>query len=362
MARWCQTHSCTLWALGWVLGVISLLSGCSGNVNDSNEHVAPPDGGRTILPLETDPVSLPAGEEILLQCQRFPLDNDDWLFVDEVKLDATLGVHHSDWFVAPEDSYAGPATSSACEDFGFGLVESGDPTKGTILFSQSTQVRTEVFSFGEGAAFPVPPRSQIFVSYHLFNTQSEALDISIAADLSLAPEEDVDVRLNIGGGLLGVLSVPPRVRSHFSADCFFSEPAAFRAYYVMPHYHRLGTGFQLQVLGGPSHLATIWTSARQAGEPLGGRLDPPFDLSGAEGIRFRCTYDNPTDMTFSAGASGEKEMCSFFVHTDADRSFYGLIVEGFGPVRLEELEPDENGERTFNVDGCVMLESDGLGL
>ncbi len=182
------------------------------------------------------------------------------------------------------------------------------------------------------------------------------MDVSINAKLAHIREHDVRVRLNIGGGLMGLLSVPPRSRSRFSTDCLFAKPADYRAHFVMPHYHQRGEGFRLEILGGPNNLRRIWESNSPVGENLGGPLASPVDLSGAEGIRFSCDYDNSTDETIVAGPTGADEMCSFFLHTDADEAWYAVVSEAFGEASLADLGTADDGRRSFRADGCVVLQ------
>jgi Copper type II ascorbate-dependent monooxygenase, C-terminal domain len=199
----------------------------------------------------------------------------------------------------------------------------------------------------------VPPHSQIFVSYHLLNTSLDPLAVDLSAALRLLREPDVATRVTAGGGLLSVLAIPPLARSRFSSDCAFAEPPTFKGYFVLPHYHRFGTGMRLELVGGTRNGEVVWESAGSIGEALGSKIAPAVDFSGATGFRFSCAYDNTTSETLHSGASGKDEMCSFYVHTDSPHPFYGMTTPA--TPQLVDQGTNDVGERVFSVDGCALL-------
>src|SRR5262249_29292910 len=157
--------------------------------------------------------------------------------------------------------------------------------RGAALFSQSTQSRTESQSFGDGAAFAIPPRSQLFVSYHLLNITEDPLEAGVTARLRTVPESGGKARLTASGGLIGLLAVPPHTRSRFYTECFFDEPSDLAAYFMLPHYHLYGTGMRLELIGGARDGEIVWESRGAVGEALGSRIEPVVDFSGAKGFR-----------------------------------------------------------------------------
>lgn len=231
----------------------------------------------------------------------------------------------------------------------------GMSATGGVIFSQSTQSSTETQSFGEGAAFAVPPRSQIFVSYHLLNTSLDTLRISVSAALRLLRGPDVRIRLSVGGGLMGLLAIPPLARSRFYSDCAFAAPPTFKSYFMLPHYHRFGTGMRLELVGGTRDGEVVWQNEGAIGEALGSKIAPAVDFTGATGFRFTCVYDNTTAETLHYGASGNDEMCSFYLHTDSAQQFYGVAAPEFGAPQLVDHGVNDIGERVFSLDGCALL-------
>lgn len=302
----------------------------------------------------TDETELAPGDELVGVCQTFSLGNVDPIFVRAVTFEASPGVHHSDWSSYDEDAVNGPDGSADCMTFeGFGVTT--DSSKHAFLFSQSTQSTRETQDFGDGAALRIPPHSKLLVSYHLQNPTADRLKTRLTASLQPARPEEVTTRLVAGGGLIGILAVPPLSRSRFHADCTFDGPPSFKTYFMLPHYHQRGRGMRLELLGGSRDGEVVWQNEGTIGEALGARIAPAVDVTGSTGFRFTCLYDNTTTETLACGASPSQEMCSFFVHTDAPRQFYGVAAPAFGPTSIRDEGTNAAGERVFAVDGCQML-------
>ena len=338
-------------ARGGAAAVLMCVAGCGGQGSaPGGEPSETPS-----LSVAPTPVTVEPGGERLEQCQTFALENAGPLFVSSVTLTSTPGIHHSDWFVVPEDDIPGPAHSADCAEFTPGFAP-GDPGRGYgYVFGQSTQSLSETQSFGENAAFVVPARAKLYVRYHLVNTSTRPLDIAVTAKLLLTDASKVKIRLRIGGGLLGLLALPPLSRSRFYSECTFAEPPAFKGYFFVPHYHRLGTGMWLELAGGPRDGEVVWSNTGPIGEAAGSRFPAPVDFEGATGFRFGCVYDNTTADTVVGGAPAENEMCVFHMQADWDRAFYGITAPGWGDPRLVDLGVNEAGERVFSAEGCSLL-------
>jgi hypothetical protein len=341
----------------WLLAA-SLVVACGSNdaapSKPAEKRAAPaPLAGPT---LTTEPVTLPPGGERTLLCESFPLENDDTLFVDGVTFSAT-GVHHSSWFALPESAYPGPSGSADCSEFGFGFAAPDSETSptGGLLFAQSPQATNEKQVYGDGAAFAVAPHSQLFVSYHVINTSAEPLDVGISAAVSLLPRKDVKTRLTAGGGLIGLLSLPPASKSQFYSECAFQTPPTFKSYFMQPHYHQYGTGMRLELMGGDRDGEVVWQNEGSIGEALGSHIEPAVDFTGATGMRFSCFYENPTARTIVGGATASDEMCVFYLVTDAPSDFYAVATPGFGSPTLVDHGMDGTGEHVFSIDGCGIL-------
>ena len=96
------------------------------------------------------------------------------------------------------------------------------------------------------------------------------------------------------------------------------SPLDFRIHYVLPHYHSMATGMQLEVSGGPRAASALFMTSGRVGDPLGMALSTPFDMTGATGLRLRCTYSNTGDVRLRWGENATDEMCTMLLYTDAD--------------------------------------------
>ena len=88
------------------------------------------------------------------------------------------------------------------------------------------------------------------------------------------------------------------------------QPFDMKLYYVLPHYHALGNYFRLEIMGGPNDGQEILTLEGFNAEANGVVFDPPIDLTGADGLRVTCGYQNPTGVEVEWGI-GDQEMCEF---------------------------------------------------
>ena len=334
-----------------------LCSGCgSASREPGTTKEAPDTKGQSYAgpTLTTEEVTLIPGGERLLLCQTFPLHNAGWLYVDGVTFSAT-GVHHSNWFITPEGTYPGPAGSADCEQFGFGLSEMQAPMQNQVLFSQSPEAVEETQTFADGAAFALPPHSQILVAYHVTNTGIATIDAGVSAALRMRAEADVKIRLQSGGGLMGLLELPPLSKARYSSECSFAAPPTFSSYFMLPHYHRYGTGMKLELIGGFRDGEIVWQNEGEIGEALGTTIAPAVDFTGATGFRFSCTYENTTSRTILSGPTAEDEMCSFYLSTDSPLQFYAVASPGFGSPQRVDHGIDASGVQSYSVDGCAIL-------
>ncbi len=345
--------------------------GCSESEKPADEGSAGAGGGtsgpaeRLVMAASTEPITLASGDEILEACQGFPFDNDETLWITRLDIRATQGMHHSDWIVLPETVWADKQGSGRCSEFvdpvegTFGLF--GGAVLGDVLFAQSTQSTVEEQRFGDGIAMAVPPRSQLFVYYHLVNTTPEDADIGVEADLYAIDEADVTVKLKDIAGSDFVINVPPREKSRFSAECIFPDgfSSDFNIYYVLPHYHYYGTGMRFEVIGGPNDGQVLFDTSGSVGEPLASRVSPAASLAGAKGLRFACDYDNSTDATIRWGAGADAEMCFFLLHSDSEYSWAAMSGQRFGATQAD-LGVNADGVHEFRSTGCTMLATDLL--
>ncbi len=313
-------------------------------------------GQPVVLTHQFPDVHVDAGGEIFNLCQSWTLGNSDAINVSEVDLDAGPAWHHSNWVFVPETMYPGDDGIWPCADRNFD--ESTGALSGGVLYAQSTQVQHESQIFPEGAVVVIPPHSKIVTTTHALNASTQPVDTSLKVTLTGLPPEQVTTRLQPLALEYRPLDLPPHAKSSFTGSCDLSAPlgagATFHFYYVLAHYHNLGTGMSLEATTGATS-QTIFQTDAGIGHPLGKTIDPPFAMDGATGLRFSCTFDNPRDTAVYWGI-GDQEMCVLLGFTDSNLTFGGGVlqngsvtgtapdgtVENSGPCQIIAL-PAANG-------------------
>lgn len=307
------------------LGSLSLLASCdtAATANDAGGGDAASVWleGR-VVPIDVPVTSLEAGGETIDLCYSLTLGNDVPVYVSSVSMTATEGVHHSNWFYVPERLYRGDDGLWPCADRGFDTAIAA--ATGGVLFAQSTQALEETMAFGPGEALALPVNARVVVNLHYVNYSGAALSPTMSLAVTTIPEAEVVTRLHGFAFSYNDLAIPARSEAEFSTECdlnaqhlvSFERPLDFGIRYVLPHYHALGTYLSLEVVGGPRDGAVIWEAASPIGEPLGGRPDPAFDLTGATGIRLTCRFANPGDTAVGWG-NADGEMCIAFGYSDS---------------------------------------------
>lgn len=277
-------------------------------------------------------------------CQAWTLHNEETLYVSTVEMTATPGFHHSNWYFAPESKFGEDGTFN-CEERGFNELTAA--VTGGVLFAQSTQATSEVQQFVPGAAIVVPPHSKVVGGLHLLNATGNEIDASISLNLHTIPEDQVEARLAPLALTYNTLDIPPLAKSRFTGTCDVSAAYGgqldFSIYYVLPHYHILGTGMGFSALrDGQEQI--LFDDQSPIGTPLGKIMDPPISVDGATQLRFSCDYTNPRDTSVGTGI-GDQEMCIILAFTDAPMTFGGGVL-------------DSNAVVGTDADGRVLNEGD----
>ncbi|MEM9190529.1 MAG: hypothetical protein AAGF12_15195 [Myxococcota bacterium] len=320
-----------------IVGSLALLSGCSDDMSIGSDASFPdgspdatPDAGSDAmvapgpqtLTHRFSPVPIESGEEISGLCQSWDMGNETELFVRSVRSRNDGAWHHSNWLWAPQSMFAGEGDTWRCRDRGWDEVVAG--FAGDVFFAQSTQAIEEAQVFAPGTAIRIPPNSSVVGGVHLLNATPNAMNTAIEFEVDTVPESEVDTVLVGTSFTITNLAIPPRTESRFSMTCDIGEVYQrtygklpdFKIYYVLPHYHTLGTFFRLDLVGGSRDGDVIFEQESLIGEPLGETLAVPVDVTGSEQLRFTCGYDNPRNETVRFGI-GDQEMCVFLAFTDA---------------------------------------------
>ncbi|MCA9633262.1 MAG: hypothetical protein KC766_36675 [Myxococcales bacterium] len=291
--------------------------GCSSDAEDGSSVLADPD-----LAYAFDKQTIESGYEDDSTCMSWTLNNPEELWVNRVDGFNDGGWHHSNWFFVDEDTYAGPDGAWPCDERDFDTVKAG--LAGGVFFAQSTQAKHDIQDFPEGAAFRIPPHSRVVGQVHLLNATPDSIDTGFRFEVRTIPAEKVTEKLHPVSMTNLLLEIPPRSKSRFSLACEFApafqeklgEVPSFDIFYVLPHYHALGSGLRLGLIGGERDGETVFETHGGVGTPLGAKLDPPKHFDGATGFEMSCDYDNPRDDTVGYGI-GDQEMCVFLAFTNS---------------------------------------------
>lgn len=278
-------------------------------------------------------VELEPGDEVDGLCQSWTVGNDEELWVNGVELLNDGGYHHSNWLFVPDDVYPGPDGAWRCSERGYRELEAA--IAGGVLFAQSTQSTKEVQRFPDGVAIRLPPRVRIIGGTHLLNTTPDRVTTNIEMRIYTVPRAEVSVPLAPFRLTYGDLAIPAQAESHFTTECDFDEQhrmATGRAfemdlYWVLPHFHALGSLFTLEVFGGPNDGSEIFRIEGFNAEARGQAFNPPISLSGARGFRFTCGFTNPRPEEVGWGI-GDQEMCVMLGFARSDVMYDGSVLSG----------------------------------
>jgi hypothetical protein len=312
------------------------LSGCDSSeppaLADAGEPASDSGEPQRIWSHTFPPITIEPGQEISNVCQSWTLGNPESLYVRRVRTTNEGGWHHSNWLYVRDVYFQGEDGTWACPDRDFNEASGG--LQGNVFFAQSTQAVAEEQIFPPGAALRMPPRARVIGSVHLINTTRTTLETPLSFEVETIPEEEVTTILSGMAITITHLALPARAKSRFTIRCDFDEAIRtatgaapnFQIYYVLPHYHGLGTGSKLTLGGGDREGDVIFETSLAIGDPLGQTVDPPIPVTGATAVEFSCDYDNPRDEVVRYGI-GDQEMCVFLAFTNAGARIVALSNE-----------------------------------
>lgn len=284
-------------------GTTSEGSGTTGEPEQDRASVTHSFGTYSLAPRqETEP------------CIQWTLENDQSIYIEAVTLANDGGFHHSNWFVVPEELYAGEDGFFNCWERGFTELDAA--VQGTVLTAQSTQSRYERMELPPGVVIKVPPRHKLVAGGHLLNLADADYDTELRVTLDIVHPRQVEVVAAPFRLTYYDLDIPPFTEARFTSTCALAntyenaagKPFDLQLYYVLPHYHYLGNYFDLTVRGGPRDGESVFRLDGFNAGANGAPFPDPIDLTGAEGFSFTCGFDNWTDKNIGWGI-GDQEMC-----------------------------------------------------
>jgi hypothetical protein len=169
--------------------------------------------------------------------------------------------------------------------------------------------------------------------------------------ITTIPKADVKVALAPFRLTYHDLHIPPMASAQFSSDCDLKTAStdwSMKLYYVLPHYHKLGSSFSLATLGGPDDGKVLDSITGFNGEARGKAFDPPIDMGAANGFSFSCGYQNPTTKEVGWGI-GDQEMCEMLGFADSKTVYDAYVGDGDNVVGATQ-----NGT-VMNSGKCTIL-------
>ncbi|MFO0610021.1 MAG: hypothetical protein U0324_43080 [Polyangiales bacterium] len=256
------------------------------------------------------------------KCESWTLHNEEPLYVNVVEMDATPGMHHSNWFFVPEANYPGPDGTWSCDSRGFD--QGAASAVGGVFFAQSTQVTREAQRFPAGTAFVVPPHARVIGQLHLLNASAEARDVRLSLTVHTLRRSEVQTRLSPFYLEYHPLDIPARSRAQFDVSCDLDPraraasgaPLSMRFFYGLAHYHELGSTMRVSLVGGARDGETLYETSSRQGESWARTMAPPVDVTGATGFKLTCVFENPRSTRARYGI-GQNEMCIWLGYTDS---------------------------------------------
>jgi hypothetical protein len=164
----------------------------------------------------------------------------------------------------------------------------------------------------------MPPHARIIGDVHLLNATSDPIDTRLSFEVYAIPTDQVRVPLQPMAFTNTALDIAPQTRTRARMQCATPQPD-FDVYYVLPHYHELGIGMDIDIAGGPMDKTELFASPSLYGEPSGRSYDPPFAVLGAAGLAITCEYENPGSTTVAYG-TGDQEMCVTLIYTSGRKA------------------------------------------
>lgn len=287
-------------------------------------------GERSLEPLEE-----------VTDCVSWTLDNEEPLYVQEVTLSNLGFFHHSNWFVVPEEMYAGEDGYWKCSDRGFSELAAA--AAGTVIFAQSTQSFVETQRTAQGAVIKIPPKHMLVAGAHMLNASPQEITTNLFMTLEVIHPRHVETILAPFRLSYLDLDIPALSESRFSGKCnglanqvtdYTGNPLNLKLHYVLPHYHYLGNYFSLEMHGGQYDGQQVFELNGFNGEANGRTFDPPLDISDIDGFTFTCGYDNWRDVNVGWGI-GDQEMCVMLGLAESDVMIDASVTAGTLAVGTE---------------------------
>jgi len=250
--------------------------------------------------ISVGPVAVPSGEE-LTECTYLKLPSKRDLAVNKVKIKVRGGSHHIHLY-RPHDASLNLADGHEACNFALDFE-----VWQLVLASQNVLLS---WKLPPGVAFYFRAGEQLAAQTHFVDNGLLATPEPGWAVMNLysMPKRKVT---SYAGAMFGQdkdVVVPPHSTSTATTRCVFPKPVQLLA--VTGHYHFRGTHFTAGTWDGVSG-TEIYSNQGYADPAF--KTFRPNDLGEVPGLEWTCTYDNPTDQTFTFGPFTDRnEHCNLF--------------------------------------------------
>jgi hypothetical protein len=260
--------------------------------------------------ISTGDVTLRPGEERVV-CVDRRLATDTAVDIVKMSSDLTEGGHHLIFY----KSNAVEETTDPVECNSFRGVFAG-----MVPLYIAQKARTDL-AFPPGVAYSLPAGQMMRIELHFLNATDKPLAVRARVDLEEARAGAVVEHANLlFYGNLNI-RVPP-----LSAVTVGPKFRAFRAqaphiFGLTGHQHKRGTGVTIELGSSPTGpMRPLYENHDWADPPLT-VFDPPIATTPGQGLRYACTYYNPTNQTVSFGEGVDQEMCFLWAYYYPDMGF-----------------------------------------
>jgi hypothetical protein len=302
---------------------VLLLAGCSGesgaalgnsgaNTNGGDFGATGGDGGTTgkTYDVSLGPVMLAPGEERVV-CMDRRMESDHDVDVVGISSELTEGGHHLVFYKsnATEET----ATPVACNSFrGF--------FNGTVPLYIAQKPRSEL-KFPAGVAYTLPAGQMMRIELHFLNTTQKPLGVTGSVRLQEASGGTVIDHANLlFYGSLNI-RVPPLATATVGPKFHSFAAEAPHIFGLTGHQHHRGTGVTIELASSATAPGTpLYANTDWADPPLT-VFDPPLATTPGQGLRYSCSYYNPTNQTVSFGEGFNQEMCFLWAYYYPDMGF-----------------------------------------
>jgi hypothetical protein len=286
--------------------------GSSGDPSRGDSGTTESDGGSATAKtyaVTLGPVTLAPGEERVV-CMDRRMESDHDTDIVNMSSELTEGGHHLVFYKsnATEESSA-PVPCNSFRGFFGGIVP--------LYIAQKAHSELK---FPPGVAYSISAGQMVRIELHFLNTTKKPLDVTGSVRLQEAKSGTVVDYANLL--FYGTLDIRIPALSKATVGPLFHRFAATpRIFGLTGHQHHRGTGVRIALASSATDPGTsLYDNPDWADPPLT-IFDPPLVTTPGQGLRYSCTYDNPTNQAVSFGEGFNQEMCFLWAYYYPDMGF-----------------------------------------